>query len=94
MKLLLRSAPARPCHRPSYPTLPSRRRILAAAGTALLAPSVALAQESGGVYRIGVLSPLVGDKAADSLAMREELAKAGFVEGKNLEQDSISLNRK
>jgi hypothetical protein len=40
------------------------------------------------------LSPLVGDKAADSLAMREELAKAGFVEGKNLEQDSISLNRK
>lgn len=63
----------------------SRRRILAAAGTTLVAPSIALGQEPGRNYRIGSLNPTPPPyMTPDNLALREELRKAGFIEGKNL----------
>jgi putative ABC transport system substrate-binding protein len=53
-------------------------------GAALLDASVGRAQEPGRVYRLGIMVPLPRE-AATSLAMFDELRRAGFVEGQNLQ---------
>jgi putative ABC transport system substrate-binding protein len=53
-------------------------------GAALLNASVGRTQEPGRVYRVGIMTPLPREDAT-SLAMFDELRRAGFVEGQNLQ---------
>ena len=53
-------------------------------GATLLDASVGRAQEHSRVYRLGIMIPLPREAAA-SLAMFDELRRAGFVEGQNLQ---------
>ncbi len=53
-------------------------------GAAALWPLDARAQERGRVYRLGIMVPQPRE-AATSLAMFDELGRAGFVEGQNLQ---------
>jgi ABC-type uncharacterized transport system substrate-binding protein len=53
-------------------------------GAAALWPLDARAQERGRVYRLGIMVPQPRE-AATSLAMFDELGRAGFVEGENLQ---------
>jgi putative tryptophan/tyrosine transport system substrate-binding protein len=53
-------------------------------GATLLDAAVGRAQEPGRVYRLGFMTPLPRE-AASSLAMFDELRRAGFVEGQNLQ---------
>lgn len=67
-----------------------RRRsvVLAGAASAMLAAAPARAQLPGRSYRVGLLPPLSGLGARPYVAaLREELAKHGFIEGRNLDID-------
>ncbi len=67
-----------------------RRRtvVLGGAAGALLAAVPVRAQQIGRTYRVGILSPLSGLAGGPYLAaLREQLAKHGFVEGRNLTID-------
>jgi putative ABC transport system substrate-binding protein len=64
-----------------------RRRtvVLGAAASAVLAAAPVRAQQPGRTYRIGVLTPVAGLAGAPYLAaLREQLGKHGFAEGRNL----------
>ena len=70
-----------------------RRRtvVLGGAASAMLAASGARAQQMARIYRVGVLSPLSALTAGPYMSVfREELAKQGFVEGRNLAIESRS----
>ena len=62
---------------------PTRRAGLAAAASMVFLPRTAWPQDSGRTYRIGVLSNFTRE-APRWAAFFDELAKSGFVEGKNL----------
>ncbi|HEX5317964.1 MAG TPA: ABC transporter substrate-binding protein [Stellaceae bacterium] len=71
-----------------------RRRFLAAASAVAILPPLARAQKAGRIYRIGLLvlegsSPASRDPAF--MAFLDELAKAGFVEGKNLTIERLGI---
>jgi putative ABC transport system substrate-binding protein len=71
-----------------------RRQLLAAASAIALLPHLARGQDSGRVYRVGLLvfdgsSPASRDAAF--AVFIEELAKAGFVEGKNLAIERLGI---
>jgi putative ABC transport system substrate-binding protein len=64
-----------------------RRRtiVLGAAASAVLAATGARAQQPGRMYRVGVLTSVAGLAGAPYLsALREQLGKHGFVDGRNL----------
>lgn len=71
-----------------------RRRLLAATAAIVLLPRVARSQVAGKVYRIGLLV-FDGSSAASRdtafAAFLEELAKAGFVEGRNLTIERLGI---
>ena len=59
-------------------------------GTAVIAPRIARAQQGERVRRIGILSSSIEDDPAtraDLAALREGLAKLGWIEGRNLRID-------
>ena len=67
-----------------------RRRtvVLGGAAGAMLAATLLRAQQPGRQYRVGLLPPLSGLGARPYVsALREQLAKHGFVEGRNLSID-------
>jgi len=64
-----------------------RRRtvVLGGAASAMLAVAGVRAQQLGRTYRIGVLTPVAGLAGAPYLsALREQLGKHGFIDGRNL----------
>ena len=61
-----------------------RRRFLIAAGTLLVAPLAAGAQQAGKVWRIGVLLTLTAPAEDPPQAFRQRLRDLGYVEGRNL----------
>ncbi len=66
--------------------MPTRRAVLRLAAGSMLAPAVARAQEAGRTYRLGVIS-FTQHSSATFVGLLEELARAGFVEGRNLTVD-------
>ena len=62
-----------------------RRDLLLGAGVAAVAPIMARAQAPGRIYRLGRLAP--GPNPIFTNFFIDELAKAGFVRGRNLEVD-------
>ena len=62
-----------------------RRQLLLAAGAAAVAPPAARAQTPGRIYRLGRLAP--GPNPMFTNFFVDELGKAGFVRGENLEVD-------
>ena len=70
-----------------------RRRDLIAAASALLLPRVIRAQQPGRQYRVGFTAPTSGD-APQWRAVLDELARSGFVGGKNLIVDRRGLAAK
>jgi len=69
----------------THRTSPTRRLVVAAGG-ALLLPRAARAQEPGRIYRLGALLPGPRD-AAQYVALFDELRRFGFIEGQNLTVD-------
>ena len=65
-----------------------RREFIAALGGAAAWPLVALAQQTERVWRLGVLTPAMVALDALRTVTLPELAKQGFVEGRNLVVDS------
>ena len=61
-----------------------RRQFLAAVPCGALLPSLASAQEPGRVYRMAVISPAEGAVGMIRDLQMPELARLGFVEGRNL----------
>ena len=61
-----------------------RRQVLIAAGAILAAPYTGMAQQQGKVWRIGFLSGGARPANGVPLALRESLAKLGYVEGNNV----------
>jgi putative tryptophan/tyrosine transport system substrate-binding protein len=61
-----------------------RRQFLLAVPCGALLPSLALAQESGRVYRMAVISPAEGAVGMIRNLQIPELARLGFVVGRNL----------
>jgi putative ABC transport system substrate-binding protein len=68
------------------PHLPTRRAVLRVGASLTLMPVAAWAQEAGRTYRLGVLS-FTPRSSATFVGLFEELARAGFVEGRNLVVD-------
>ena len=67
-----------------------RREFVTLVGAAATWPLAALAQEAGRVYRIGVLSGLAQDdpqSRAELTALREVLARLGWIVGRNLQSE-------
>ena len=67
-----------------------RREFVTLVGVAATWPLPALAQEAGRVYRIGVLSGLAQDdpqSRAELTALREVLARLGWIVGRNLQSE-------
>lgn len=62
-----------------------RRRLLCAAGGALLLPEIALGQKSANAHRICWLSAAALRTESYNLAFIDQLRKLGFVEGQNLQ---------
>src|SRR5688572_22625895 len=68
-----------------------KRRALLVGGvaSAALGTTRGLAQQGGRTYRVGVLIPMVRDAGEKYLSViRDQLAKHGFVEGRNLRIDA------
>jgi putative ABC transport system substrate-binding protein len=66
-----------------------RALLVGGAASAALAATRALAQQPGRSYRIGVLIPMVKDAGEKYLlVLRDQLARHGFVEGRNLRIDA------
>ena len=61
-----------------------RREFIAFAGASVTWSFTALAQETGRIYRVGILYPVRLEPPDAVAAMFGELKRAGFVEGKNL----------
>ena len=75
-------------HVPGMPGADMRRRdfiglVGSAAAVSALCPFTAQAQQSGRIYRLGVLAPS-GREAPPIVAFFDELRRSGFVEGQNL----------
>jgi putative tryptophan/tyrosine transport system substrate-binding protein len=66
--------------------VPTRRAALRLAAGGLLAPVAAWGQEAGRTYRLGVIS-FTPHSSATFVGLFEALARAGFVEGRNLTVD-------
>src|SRR6476646_3369872 len=64
--------------------LMNRRELLAAVLCGALLPSLASAQEPGRVYRVAVISPAEGAVGMIRDLQMPELARLGFVVGRNL----------
>ena len=68
-----------------------RRQFLLAVPCGALLPSLASAQEPGHVYRMAVISPSEAAVELIRKLMLPELARLGFVVGRNLRMASRSL---
>lgn len=71
----------------------TRRAALRLGAAACLMPAAARAQEAGRIYRVAVLG-LFSTRMPQILAVIDELARAGFVEGRNLVVDPRGFGTK